>query len=162
MWEEERGVPVQLRDRFARPAPRVEAMLWLVDTGLVTAGIDLSDGLLQDAGHLSAASGVQMVLEEARVPIHPVVVREFPGETALWLAVAGGEDYELLITARPGLAGHREAFQARFGVELTRVGQVAAGAGAVLMGAGGEVRDVSHRGFDHFPPGEGGDGRNPC
>jgi thiamine monophosphate kinase len=64
--------------------------------------------------------------------------------------VSGGEDYELCLCAAAG-AGEavREAFLAEFGVALTRVGRVEAGAG-VYRGGAGEGRTPAGGGFQHF------------
>ena len=66
----------------------------------VRAAIDVSDGLVQDLGHVCRASGLGAVVRAAGVPMSPALVRSFPGR-ALALACAGGEDYQLLLMA-PG------------------------------------------------------------
>ncbi|OHD76558.1 MAG: thiamine-phosphate kinase [Spirochaetes bacterium RBG_16_67_19] len=66
----------------------------------VRAAIDVSDGLLQDLGHVCRASGLGAVVRAAAVPMSPALVRSFPGQ-ALSLACSGGEDYQLLLVA-PG------------------------------------------------------------
>ena len=60
------------RERFAHPVPRIAEAEWLRDRG-ATAMIDLSDGLLGDAGHVAAASDLQCAIEIERVPVHPAV-----------------------------------------------------------------------------------------
>lgn len=66
----------------------------------VRAAIDVSDGLLQDLGHVCKASELGAVVRAAGVPMSPALVRSFPGQ-ALALACGGGEDYQLLLMA-PG------------------------------------------------------------
>ena len=66
----------------------------------VRAAIDVSDGLVQDLGHVCRASGLGAVVRATGVPMSPALVRSFPGR-ALALACAGGEDYQLLLMA-PG------------------------------------------------------------
>jgi thiamine-monophosphate kinase len=58
--------------------------------GHASSAIDLSDGLLQDLGHICRASGVGVALESALVPVAP-------GAT-LTQALSGGDDYELCFT----------------------------------------------------------------
>ncbi|MFW0873480.1 thiamine-phosphate kinase [Rhodococcoides corynebacterioides] len=65
-----------------------------------TAMCDVSDGLLADAAHLAAASGVLLAVESARLPI-PSLLRQAATELGVdvldW-ALAGGEDHALLAT----------------------------------------------------------------
>ncbi|HSG48532.1 MAG TPA: AIR synthase-related protein, partial [Longimicrobiales bacterium] len=151
VWSRGEAVPAGLRERFARPVPRLGAMAWLRATGLVTSGMDLSDGLLQDAGHLAAASGLCMSLRAEQVPVSPAVRETLGEEEGLWAALSGGEDYELVVTARPGLESHAEAFAREVGVPLTRVGTVEAGEGARVLGPDGAPLSPPAVGFDHFP-----------
>lgn len=137
------------RAAFARPPLRIEEAVWLQGRGLVRALIDLSDGLAGDAGHLAAASGVGVLLDAARLPLHPAL-NELPSDRALDLALYGGEDYELLIAANDGAVDpHAAAFDRTFDVPLTRVGSVTAGAGVTLRHADGKESSVE-TGFDHF------------
>ncbi len=120
------GEPEQTaRERFAHPRPRIAEALWLRDEG-ATAMIDLSDGLIGDAGHLAAASGVRCVIEDERVPVHPAASPRG--------ALVGGEEYELL-AALPRETDNElaAAFEDTFGIRLTRVGRVAEGQGVELL-----------------------------
>jgi hypothetical protein len=58
------AVPGEYRERFAHPMPRIAEALWLADRG-AAAAIDISDGLVADAGHLAAASGVRVEIDAA-------------------------------------------------------------------------------------------------
>lgn len=123
------------RDRFAAPRPRLREARWLRRRG-ATAAVDISDGLAADARHLAAASGVAIWLDVDGVPcVEGVSPRE---------AVAGGEEYELLVAAPAGLdAG---SFERRFGLPLTAVGRVE---GARAGGAVTARVDLP-RGYDHY------------
>jgi thiamine-monophosphate kinase len=74
------------------PQPRVAPGLWLRRRGAATAAIDISDGLSTELFHLCEESGVAAEIESAAVPVAPGATRE--------QALHGGEDYELLFTAR--------------------------------------------------------------
>jgi thiamine-monophosphate kinase len=139
----------EARERFARPEPRVREALWLSARGVPVAMLDLSDGLLGDAGHLAAASGLAVVLDARAVPVHPVVARAADSDAeALRLAVSGGEDYELCFAADPADGAAVEAdFRAEFGLPLTRVGTLEAGEGVWW---GGAARTRASGGFQHF------------
>ena len=146
-------LPAELKDAFAHPTPRWREALWLRERAPLHAMIDLSDGLLGDAGHLAAASGVRIDLEAGLVPVapslKPLVERE---DERLRLALQAGEDYELLLVAPPGMLGRVAGdFRARFGVPLTRVGEVVPGEG-VWLGDGESARPA-RGGFDHFAGG---------
>lgn len=140
----------ELRDAFVHPNPRIEEALWLAERVHLGGLIDLSDGLAGDAGHLAASSGVAMVLEEDRIPIHAAVPRDAGSEVALAMALTGGEDYELCFSAAPGtVGGLASEFQERFGLALARVGKVEEGEGVRIVSASGEERSLVG-GFSHF------------
>lgn len=150
-----------LRARLAAPRPRVREARWLVEAG-VRCGIDLSDGIAGDAGHLAAASGVGIVLEAHALPLAPGIRAEDsddggPPTDPFELALHGGEDYELCIAAPAGLLGPRTSeFVETFGIPITRVGRVVEGRGLrVLDEPGGTPRPIEGGGWDHFAAEEG-------
>ncbi len=155
LWN--RGIvpPPVIREAFARPRPRIREALWLVDRVPLRGLVDLSDGLAGDVGHLAAASGFSMVLEEEAVPVHPELdeVLAGTGEIPLDLALGGGEDYELCFTSPPGaLEEWVASFEDTFQIPLTRVGNVVEGEGrrVLMQTAQGEKRPIQGGGFSHF------------
>jgi thiamine-monophosphate kinase len=122
----------------------------LAAAGIPTAMMDVSDGLAIDAGRLARASGRRVVLETDRLPLASCL-RELAPAAARALALAGGEDYELLFSAPPR---RRAALtRARLGVTATRIGTVAAGRGIVLVDADGRPLAMPRRpGHEHFRP----------
>ncbi len=145
-WREGSEPDAELREAFVVPKARIEEARWLVERGGVRAMIDLSDGLVGDAGHLAAASGVRIVLDPQAVPVHPGLTKKHASR----LAMFGGEDYELCIVGEAGvfqpIVG---SFKERFGAELTRVGYVEEGDGVHARTDEGLTRIVAG-GFDHF------------
>lgn len=113
--------------------------------------IDLSDGLAADAAQIAAASGVAVLLESERVPLHQVLEDWARPEAALAVAVGGGEDYELLAAIAPGTArSAARKLASESGVGFTRVGSVTEGSGVAWIGAKGEGMEPPASGFDHF------------
>lgn len=151
-WRCGREPDPSARRAFAAPNARLQEARWLAERIRMTALIDLSDGLVGDAGHIAAASGTAIVLDPGLVPVAPgAVAAAGSRRRALPLALTGGEDYELAFTTPPATADSVEAgFHARFGASLTRVGIVAAGAGVRLEGDGADELDPGSTGFDHF------------
>ncbi len=138
------------RRAFERPEPRVREGAWLNRELGVTAMIDISDGLVGDAGHLAAASGVGLDITLSSVPISPLLAEYVNRELALRRALTGGEDYELLCTVPAGGVGERRrAFEQRFGTRLTRIGQVTEREVRWLDDAGRVVQLIA-RAYDHF------------
>ena len=139
------------RRAFTRPTPRLREARWLDERVELRAMIDISDGLATDVRHLAAASGAGAVLEEEALPL-AAPLRDYGNRAqARKMALAGGEDYELLFAAPPDRTGELEAaFEETHGTALTRVGTVRREQGVTLRGADGEERPLSLSGFDHF------------
>jgi|FaiFalDrversion2_1042247.scaffolds.fasta_scaffold05177_2 thiamine-monophosphate kinase len=112
----------------------------------VPCAIDISDGLLQDLGHVCRLSGVGAVVRAGDLPLSHELRRAFP-DRALALACSGGEDYQLL------LAGPREALE-RLSVDadvpLTLVGETTAGEGVQVVDEEGRPLQLPTSGWDHL------------
>ena len=120
-----------------RPQARLHAGPTLAALG-VRGGIDVSDGVASEAGHLARASGVAIVVDVAALPVHPMAVAAFGVDRARHLALTGGEDYELLVTLPPELfdvARESVASETTLTV-IGRVGEAVPG-GAVSFESGG-------------------------
>lgn len=138
------------RARFATPRPRVAEAAWLREHASPTAMIDLSDGLAGDAAHLAAASGAAFLLVPDLLPVHPAA-RAAGDAAALRLALSGGEDYELCLTAPAGVVGPLVgAFTAATGTALTAVGRVGRGDGVWRVDAEGRRAPLDAGGWQHF------------
>ncbi len=94
--------------------------------GLASAAIDVSDGLLADLGHVLVASGVGATLDEAALPAAEGL-GEALGEAAARRAVlAGGDDYELLVSLPQAYLASATQALAALGLSLTPIGRVTA------------------------------------
>ncbi|MPZ13363.1 MAG: thiamine-phosphate kinase [Chloroflexi bacterium] len=136
-----------------RPVPRVAAGTMLVEAG-VRCGIDVSDGLLADLGHVCERSGVEAVVDTARVPVHRGATARF-GESAVEMALTGGEDYELICTAPDHVVGRASALLAERGESpLVVIGSIVPAAGnrppIRLRTETGDLLPVNRGGYQHF------------
>src|SRR5215813_7758301 len=83
--------------------------------------IDVSDGLLQDLGHICKASDIGATVWQGKLPLSPAY-RTLAGTDGLQYALSGGEDYELLFCASRRNRSRIESLPARAGVRITRIG----------------------------------------
>ena len=123
------------------PQPRVGVGEWLVEEGLATAAIDVSDGLSTDLGHICEESGVGARIHEAAIP-RPSGLP--PG--SLHYVLHGGDDYELLFTA----PGSRSVPGRIAGVRVTRIGEIVRGHDMWLVDSHGQRKQLVPRGWEHF------------
>jgi thiamine-monophosphate kinase len=129
--EKYRAAKKFLVERFLRPNARLDAGARLAALRPAPAAIDLSDGLMQDLGHILERSRVGAEIDASRIPISPAY-RAIVGDD-LSHALGGGEDYELLFCVRPG---HSEAqLTQRLGVAVHKIGKVVSGRRLKLVGA---------------------------
>jgi thiamine-monophosphate kinase len=141
-----------LTEAQLRPRPQLRAGRLLAQEHLATALIDTSDGIATDLYHICRASGVGASIIAAEVPVSPRVTAAAPhlGRDPLDLALFGGEDYLLLFTCPPEIAGRLPASFSRAGLAAPfPLGRIVAGDRVVLVTPAGEV-DISGKGFDHF------------
>ena len=148
-WQRAEEPEATARERFVHPVPRVAEAKWLRDRG-AKAMIDLSDGLAADVAHIAAASGVCCTIDADLVPTagrDGWTVGRLDGWTAAE-ALTSGEEYELLVAMPPLSTSLAQEFQSRFGIPLTKVGDVTAGSGSRIIQNGNpiEVRGA----FRHF------------
>jgi thiamine-monophosphate kinase len=131
-----------LIDRYLRPQPRISTGERLV--GHASSAIDISDGLLQDAGHIAETSGVDIVIEAARIPLSAAAKAALEADGALLrLVLGGGDDYELLFTSA--------AAAPALDLPVTAIGRVEAGAGRVTVrDENGAPLQTGQGGYRHF------------
>jgi thiamine-monophosphate kinase len=144
----ERDGDGQLLDRYRAPRPRIEAGQRLVS--LVGAMMDVSDGLLIDAGRIAAASGVRVRIALDAVPMSEAYLA-FAGTDrgARVSATTGGDDYELLFTTGPDGATAILTLGEELGLSFSRIGTIESGTGVMLFDGSVEVKLPPHLGYEH-------------
>ena len=140
--------PQGLIERYRTPRPRLEAGLLLAP--LVSAMMDVSDGLLIDAKRMAMASECALALALDAVPLSDdfLALRGADRDARLD-AVAAGDDYELLFAAPPGMAVRLLALAEEIGLPLTRIGRFVHGAGLTLTDGDEELPLPARLGFEH-------------
>jgi len=132
-----------LADRYRLPRPR----LGLARHDLVRACLDVSDGLVQDCGHLCRAGGVAARIEAAAVPLSPAARRAGMIERCL----TGGDDYELLMAVAPQHAAALRTHAETLGIAISRIGSFAQGdAQVMVLDSTGAPMTLSRGGWSHF------------
>ncbi|MGI4811220.1 MAG: thiamine-phosphate kinase [Janthinobacterium lividum] len=129
-----------LAGRYRLPLPR----LGLVDPAFVRAAMDVSDGLIQDLGHLCRAAGLGATVWGARVPV------SVPDPRWLETCLTGGDDYELLMIADPLWEPALQARASELGIAVTRIGTVDVEAGIRVLDAAGQLMALASGGWSHF------------
>jgi thiamine-monophosphate kinase len=133
-----------------RPNPRFDLLAELnTSSSLLTALIDISDGLSSELNHIARQSKVGIELEAARIPLHPEALKlaHRMSLDALEWALSGGEDYELLATlddtALQTLGAPPKGF--------TLIGRVVeAKQGVSIIAADGSRHRLGSSGYNHF------------
>ena len=150
-WRQaEASIPAEWRARLVTPRARIGEGRALRRAG-ATAMTDLSDGLLLDAVRVAAASQVGVELWADRLPLASGLGPRF-GEVALRLAVAGGEDYELLASLPMQVLDRVMAGWPPELAPLRLVGRLVRGAGVRLLEreGGGELTLGGPLGYQHY------------
>ncbi len=139
----------ELVSRYRLPEPRTELGQRLI--GRAGAAIDVSDGLVADLGHLCAASRVGACIEAQLVPLSSAARTACAADSALLARVlSGGDDYELLFTAAPGMADQVAEAARGADVALSRIGAVVEQPGVRVLAADGEEMTFESAGYAHF------------
>ena len=131
-----------LAARFWRP--RAQCELGMALRSIASAAMDISDGLLQDAGHMARASEVALQLHTDALPGSAALQAWPPAQQREWM-LRGGDDYVLLFTL-PAQQSATVATWRQQGWPVTVIGRVEAGAGVWLDGQA----VAGDGGYQHF------------
>jgi thiamine-monophosphate kinase len=133
--------------RLMQPSPRVAVGIFLRQRGLAQAMIDVSDGLSTDLSHICESSRVSAEIVSESLPRGT-----FGGQpVSLEMALHGGEDYQLLFTARP----HARIPRSIAGVPVTEIGRIirATTKRRMFLIHNGRRQVLPVRGWEHFTRG---------
>lgn len=134
--------------RLHLPSPRLAFGQGL--RGIASAALDVSDGLVQDAGHM-AAVGLRARIESGSVPLSLAARGAVADDPQLMTTIlTGGDDYELLFAAPAGAAGAIAGLSRQVGLAATRIGRFEAGEGVTVVDHDGKPMPLSRQGFQHF------------
>ena len=119
------------------------------------ASIDVSDGLLADAGHIAKASQIDMDIWLDKMPLSNAAGRWLASQKekaqALGQLATGGDDYQVLCTLAPDKAGAFEAMAKQAGVRVTIIGECRSGDGTVhALNEQRQEVEIAVRGYSHF------------
>ncbi len=133
-----------LAGRYRLPQPRLS----LLAPDLVAAAIDVSDGLVQDLGHLCRAAGLGAELWADKVPLSPAAHSAGPA----WLptCLTGGDDYELLLAVRPDQEPALKAASQAKTIPITFIGRFTEADGIRVLDASGAQITLTQTGWSHF------------
>ena len=140
-----------LAARYRLPEPRLDLGRRLVETGLASAALDVSDGLAADLGHIAGESGLASEIEAGAVPLSPAAraaIEAAPERLAGLLG--GGDDYELLFTVASSRAGEVAALAQELDLPLTAIGHMAVGRGLRVRDREGREVALEGTGWRHF------------
>ena len=140
-----------LAARYRLPQPRTR--LGPLLAAIASAAMDVSDGLLQDLGHLARVSGIGMRLEVGAVPMSPAGLMLAKADPQVRLnAFSAGDDYEIVFTAPKARSDQVKAAALAARTRVSAIGEVVAGQGVQCVDARGDAVEIAKRGFDHFAP----------
>ena len=133
------------------PAPHLALGRGIGERGLASAMIDVSDGLSTDLAHIADESHCGAIVRAESIPI-AAAVRLLAGELMtepLLLALHGGEEYELLFTARPENHQPIAELSSELNVPITAIGEIIAGSGLQLE-RNGALEILQPSGYEHY------------
>ncbi len=148
---------VRLRQCVPQPRVREGRVLAGFGPSIITAMLDISDGLSGDLSHLCQRSHVGARVEVARLPIS-LAARAIAATARLdplqW-ALHGGEDYELLFTVAPAhVEAVTQAVQSATGTPVTPIGTITeAQDGMQLVYPDSHVEPLQVRSWNHLAAG---------
>lgn len=135
--------------RHRLPEPRMTVGLGLA--GVASACVDVSDGLVQDMGHIAAASNVSIEIEMNAIPLSDAARAVLEKDPAnMETVLSGGDDYELAFTVPAGFDAALSALSKKTAISIGCIGRVKEGSGVSVRSPEGLDVTPKKGGFQHF------------
>ena len=144
---EDQSLLAATRPALERPEPQVA--LGRALSGIAHAAIDISDGLLQDLGHILKASACGALIDYTALPVHHALVN-LPEAWLREAVLSGGDVYQLCFTAAPADRDRIRQAAKDAGVTVACVGRIENDPGLRVMLPDGAMLANLPGGFDHF------------
>jgi len=138
------------------PEVYIDEGIFLSESGLVNACIDLSDGISSDLLHICEESTCGAVIYEDKLPVSKELQEytKSTGKNPEEIILSGGEDYKLLFTVKKDYSGQLEKdYFEKFGQKIICVGEIIEGDQIILKQKNGKERNIKPTGWDHFSSG---------
>jgi len=141
-----------LKDAYHLPDPPYELRHLL--RKYATAALDISDGLVADAGHMAKASNVGLEINLHDIPISnagqkwlSTLENQIQGTIDL---ATGGDDYEVLASIPKKNWNYFKADAKKLDISVTQIGLVYEGEGVIVLNDDGEEISIKNAGYTHF------------
>lgn len=138
-----------LISRLLKPEARRDAVAYFHENEITpTSMIDVSDGLASEIMHICRQSNVGALIEEGKVPLHPLTEQTAVkfNLDPITCAMHGGEDYELLFTISPN-----DFDSVQYMPDVFVIGEIKRPQdGIKLVTTGGKYYNITAQGWNHF------------
>lgn len=139
---------VEVIQAYELPNPQVE--LGMAVQNLWHASLDISDGLLQDAGHIARESNLSITILAKDIPLSKTAQYAVEqGLVDIADLASGGDDYQLLFTLPEAKLTQALEIAKRLNTQLTVIGKTSAGEGVHLMDDTGKHITPEKLGYQH-------------
>jgi thiamine-monophosphate kinase len=136
-----------LSKRYWNPTPRIKLGQWLRHKA--SACLDVSDGLIQDLGHILSASGCGADIQLQDLPLSAALLANVSPSQAQDFALSGGEDFELCFTLPAHLVAVAQAYSLSQNLPLTAIGRTSAELGCRIWNEDKGLV-TARQGYQHF------------
>lgn len=137
-----------LQSAYYEPQPRIE--LAQLCAPFVSSGLDISDGLVGDLGHILKASSVGAVVDIEALPYSDSAMCCASKSVRQIAALFGGDDYELCLTVPPEHLARFESLAAESSTAVTCIGEITEGSELEIIDASGDPVNFAGAAYAHF------------